>query len=164
VIRKKRLECQHTPSMSREPETGDVRLKNNTMKRLGEKVGSINNTRSVIYKKKLGFNMRTNKMITDVYVLGFPVIGVVGGEGLGTIIVSPDDEGRWTRKLELRERLSKPYSFLNRSCERNVLGFSGRESNAVLFLCGPADGSSTERPHESRDRGAIFLVSSPVGI
>jgi hypothetical protein len=140
--------------MSREPETGDVRLKNNTMKRLGEKVGSINNTRSVIYKKKLGFNMRTNKMITDVYVLGFPVIGVVGGEGLGTIIVSPDDEGRWTRKLELRERLSKPYSFLNRSCERNVLGFSVERAMQFCFfadqLMGPPPRDHTNPETEAR--------------
>jgi hypothetical protein len=79
--------------MSREPKTGDVRLEDNTMKRLGEKVGSVNNTGSVIYNKKFGFNVRTNEVITNIYVFGFSVIGIIGGERFGAIIIGADDEG-----------------------------------------------------------------------
>jgi hypothetical protein len=43
--------------MSGEPETGNVRLKYETMKRFCKKVGSVDNARSVIDKKKLGLNV-----------------------------------------------------------------------------------------------------------
>jgi hypothetical protein len=54
-----------------------VRLKSNTMKRFGKEVGSVCNTGSVINNKKLGFNVRTNEMVTDIYVFCFAVIGIV---------------------------------------------------------------------------------------
>ncbi len=71
-------ECQHAPSMSREPETGNMRLKNDAREWLCENVCSVLDTRSVFDDKRVGFNMRANKMIVDVDVLGLSMIRVIG--------------------------------------------------------------------------------------
>ena len=74
--------------MSGEPETGDVRLKNDTMKRFCEKVGGVNNTRSMIYEEKFGFNVRAYEMIANIDVLGLRMIVIVCGELQCSLIVA----------------------------------------------------------------------------
>ena len=69
-----------------------MRLKRDTRKRLGEEIGGVYDSRSVIYNEKLGFDMRMDEMITNVYVFSFAMIGVVDRERLGTIVISADDE------------------------------------------------------------------------
>ena len=78
--------------MSRKPETGDVRLKSDTWKRLGEKVGSVNDPGSVINKKKLGFNVGANEMIANVDVFSLAVIRVVDRKRLSTVVIGADDK------------------------------------------------------------------------
>jgi len=63
--------------MSGKPETGDVRLKYDTRKRFGEKVGCVYGSGSVINEKKFGFNVRTNEVVANIDVLSLAVIGVV---------------------------------------------------------------------------------------
>jgi hypothetical protein len=63
--------------MSREPETGNVRLKNETRKRFGKNVCSVFNTRSVLDNKRTRFNVRANEVIVNVDVLGLPMVGVI---------------------------------------------------------------------------------------
>jgi hypothetical protein len=79
--------------MSVEPETGNVRLKNETVKRLGEDVGSVDNTRSVFDEKEFGFNVGANEVIPNVDVLCFTVIRVIGRKRFSSIVISADDEG-----------------------------------------------------------------------
>ena len=88
----------------------------------------------MIDEEKFGFNVRTYEVIANIDVFGFPVVGIIGAKRFGPVVISADDEGRWTRKLELREGLSKPNSFLNCSGKCNVLGFSGGQGNAILLL------------------------------
>ena len=56
---------------------GDVRLKRDTRERLGEKIGSVYDSRSVVDNKILGFNVRTDEVIADVYVLGLAMVGII---------------------------------------------------------------------------------------
>jgi hypothetical protein len=63
--------------MSGKPETGDVRLKRDTRERLGEKIGGVYNSRSVVDNKQFGFDVRVNEMITDVDVFSLAVIGII---------------------------------------------------------------------------------------
>ena len=65
------------PSTSREPEAGDVRLKDNARKRFRENVRCVFDTWSVLDDERTGFDVGANEMIADVDVLGFPVVGVV---------------------------------------------------------------------------------------
>ena len=63
--------------MSGKPETGDVRLKSDMRESLGEEIGGVYNSRSVIDNKQFRFDVRTNEMITDVDVFSFAVIGII---------------------------------------------------------------------------------------
>ena len=121
--------------MNREAETGNVRLKCNTRKRLGEKICGIYDARSVIDDEEFRFNVGANEMITNVDVFGLAMVGIIDRERFCTIVVGTDSEGCGTGDLKLLNRLTKPDSFLNCTCKSDVFGFSGRESNAVLFFC-----------------------------
>ena len=63
--------------MSREPETGDVRLENDMRKRFCKNVCSVFNARSVFDNERPGFNMRAKEVIMDVNVLCFAMVGVI---------------------------------------------------------------------------------------
>ena len=63
--------------MSRNPEMGNVGLKCDTRKRLGEEISGVYDSGSVIYNKKFGFNVRANEVIVDVDVFGLAVIGII---------------------------------------------------------------------------------------
>ena len=78
--------------MSREPETGNMRLKNDTRERFRENVCSIFDSRSVRDNDRARFNVRANEMVTNVNVLGLAMVGVVDGEGLGPIVVDGENE------------------------------------------------------------------------
>ena len=78
--------------MSGKPKMGNVKLKNNAMKRLGKNIGGVHDARSMNDYEKFGFNVGTYEMVANVDMFGLPVIGVIGGKGLGTIIISADDE------------------------------------------------------------------------
>ena len=121
--------------MSGKPKTGDVRLKSDMWKRLGEKVSSVNDPGSMINKKKFGFNVRVNEMIVNVDVFSLAVIRVVDRKRLSTVVISANKKRRWTRKLELMERCLQPDPFLNCTCESDILSFCSGKSNTVLFLC-----------------------------
>ena len=110
--------------MSREPKTGDVRLKYNTRKRLSEKISGVYGTGSVIDSEEFGFNMRANEMITNVNVFGLAMVRVIDRERFCAVVVCTNNQGRRTGKVKLMERLAKPDSFLNCSCEGDVLSFS----------------------------------------
>ena len=101
-------------------------------------------------------------MIADVDVFGLPMVQVIDQERLRTIVVGGYDERQWAVNLELLKRLMEPDPFLNGTCEGDVLGLSG--GNAILLLCRPTDGSSSNGPYKPRDGSAIFLVASPVRI
>lgn len=64
------------------------------------------------------------EVITNVDVFCFAVIRIIGGERLCAVVVCADDKRRWTRKLKLEKRLSKPDSLLNCTGESNILSFS----------------------------------------
>ena len=64
-----------------------MRLKDNARKRLCKNVRGVINAGSVFNDKGIGFNVRANEVITNVYVFGPAMVGVIDGEGLGTVIV-----------------------------------------------------------------------------
>ena len=123
-----------------------MRLKNETRKRLRENVCSVIDAGSVLNDERIGFNVRVNEVIANIDMFGLSVVGVIDGEGLGTIVVSGENERQQATNLELSKGLSKPYSFLNSPSECNIFGLGGRESNAVLLLGRPAEGTSSKRP------------------
>jgi hypothetical protein len=63
--------------MSEEPETGNVRLKNDAREWLCENVCSVLDTRSMFDDEGVGFNVKANEMIADVDVLGLSMIRVI---------------------------------------------------------------------------------------
>ena len=95
-----------------------------TWERFSEEVSSVYDTRSVIDNEKFWFNVGVYKMITYVYVFGFPMIGVVDWETLCTIVVGGDDKRCRAVDLQLLKRLPKPDTFLNGSCKSNIFSFS----------------------------------------
>ena len=78
--------------MSEEPEMGNVRLKCNTRKRLGEKICGIYDARSVIDDEEFRFNVGANEMIMNVDVFGLAMVGIIDGERFCSIVVSADSE------------------------------------------------------------------------
>ena len=87
--------------MSREPKTGNMRLENDTKKRLCENVRSVVDTRSMFNDKRIGFDMRANEMITDVDMLGLSMVGIIGRERSCTIVVGGENERRRAADLKL---------------------------------------------------------------
>ena len=50
--------------------TGNMRLKNNAMKRLGKKIGGVHDARSMNDYEKFGFNVVTYEMVANVDMFG----------------------------------------------------------------------------------------------
>src|ERR1700678_3771810 len=128
-------EYQQPPSTSQEPETGYMSLKNDAGEGFGEDVCSVDDPRGVSDEKGFGFNVGTDEVIVYVNMLRLSMVGIIHGKGFGTIVVCRNDEGRWTRYLELLQRLTQPDALLNSASERNILSLSGGECYAVLLLC-----------------------------
>ena len=118
-------ESQQPPSTSREPETGNVRLKNDARERLRKNICSVDDPRSVFNNERIRRDVRTDEVVANINVFGLSMIGVVDRERPGTIVVGREDERRWATNLELSKGLTKPDTFLNSTRESNVLGFSG---------------------------------------
>ena len=111
-----------------------MRLKNDARERFRENICRVLNPWSMFDDERARFNVRANEMIMDVNMFGLAMVGVIDREGLGTIVVGGNDEGRRTINMELIKGLSKPDSFLNGTREGNVLSFCGGESHTVLLL------------------------------
>src|SRR6266571_8802949 len=104
---------------------GNVRLKDNTRKRLCKNVRGVVDTWSMLDDKRVGLNVGTYEMIADIDMFGLAVIRVIDREGPGTIVVSGENKRRWAANLELSEGLAKPNAFLNSTCESNIFSLSG---------------------------------------
>jgi len=111
--------------MNREPKTGNVRLKDNTRKRLCKNVHGVVDTWSMLDDERVGLNVGTYEMIADIDMFGLAVIRVVDREGPGTIVVSGENKRRRAANLELSEGLTKPNAFLNSTCESDVFSLGG---------------------------------------
>ena len=111
-----------------------MRLENETRKRFSEDICCVFDPWNVIDDERSGFNVRANEVIMDINVLGLPVVGVIDGERLGTVVVSQDNKQLRTVNVKLIKGLSKPDPFLNGTCEGNIFGLSSGKSHAVLLF------------------------------
>jgi len=64
-----------------------VRLENKTRKWFGEDICRVVDAWNMIDDERSRFDVRANEVITDVNMLGLPMIGVIDGERLGTVVV-----------------------------------------------------------------------------
>ena len=106
------------------------------------------------------FNSKTNKMIMDVNMFHACMIATISSQRDGGLIVSIKSHWVHERPEHFTNKSLKPKSFFCSMGSSDILRFSHRKCNELLFLQAPENCSPIDEKSESSNGMLMFLDGS----